>query len=77
MDALFHTLLIWKPIAQQTIVEETQDPDFETRKKVSHQYFAFLYTQNMHIYTHACWEVHITIYANITDNFLFTYGRML
>lgn len=26
-------LLIWKPTAQQNIVEETQDPDFETMKK--------------------------------------------
>lgn len=35
-------------MAQQNIVEETQDLNFETMRKVSHQYFAFLNIQNRH-----------------------------
>lgn len=55
------------------MVEETQDPDFETIKKESNKYFAFLYIQNMFRHTFAYWEVHISIYVFITDNLLFTY----
>lgn len=37
-------------MAEQNVVEETEDPNFETMRKVSHQYFAFLYISRHNIH---------------------------